>query len=83
MHWNDPIWVGAIGQWVGAIATFLAVVAAVGIALYSGRQVQKQIRAGVLPRLVIDSHGTTIWQERNGLYLNWSAKYLLASMKNI
>lgn len=83
MNWGDPNWVGAIGQWAGAIASFLAVVTAVGIALYSGRQVQKQIRASVLPRLVIEGNGTTIWKTRAGLYLNWSASHHIVSMKNI
>lgn len=83
MNWNDPNWVGALGQWVGAIASFLAVVTAVGIALYSGRQARKQIKSSVLPRLVIDNGGTTIWQERNELYLNWEAKYLIANMQNV
>jgi len=83
MNWSDPNWVGAAGQWAGAIASFLAVVAAVGIALYSGRQAQKQIRASVLPRLVININGTTIWQKRAGLYLDWSTNHHIASMKNI
>lgn len=83
MNWNDPNWVGAYGQWAGAIASFLAVIVALGIAIYSGRQAQKQARATSLPRLVIDSDSTDLWQKRNGLYLDWSASFLTVSMKNV
>ncbi len=83
MHWNDPNWVAAYGQWAGAIASFFAVIVALGIAIYSGRQAQKQARATSLPRLVIDSDGTDLWQKRNLLYLDWSTPFLTVSMKNV
>src|SRR2546429_5785211 len=59
MNWNDPNWVGATGQWAGAIFSAAAVVVAVGIAIWSIRQAQKQFQQAryddARPVLIISS----------------------------
>jgi hypothetical protein len=60
MIWNDPNQIAlfaAIGQWASAIASFLAVVVAVSIAIWSSKNAQKQSRRirydSVRPALII------------------------------
>lgn len=40
LKWDDPNWVGAIGQWAGALATFLAVLVALWLPLQERRSRQ-------------------------------------------
>lgn len=66
MNWNDPNWVGAIGQWVGALSSLLAIVIAVGIAIWSGGQSQMQSRQdrynSARPVLIVSSkHGSNLY----------------------
>jgi len=95
MNWNDPNSVAifaAWGQWAGAIGSFLAVVVAVGIAIWSARQAYKQSRQArydsARPVLSVSSkHNSTLYPIRtqqgcNNL-LDWTSLTQTIVVKNV
>src|SRR6266852_1778200 len=84
----DPNWVAAIGQWVGAIATFAAVVVALYIAHSSGKQARGQVQQArvdsVRPMLVINEYdGQMKTSTSNPAWLAWDNPFLNLKVRNI
>ena len=89
MNWGDPNSVAifaAWGQCIGALGSLLAVAVAVGIAIWSGRQSQKQSQQGLYhsaqPVLVVGS-GHIRTQPSLPSLLDWQASDHIINIKNV